>query len=206
MIFQGGKTAARLPQLHIQCFGGRRATLNISNIERVAALYNASRSNGVAALLTNPSLIAPIAVRTYTDRPVSRPKAHTGRTTAAARKAPTTSKTKAAKEPATRTKTAKAKPASKSKVKPKRKPKPKPAKKVRKPKALTEEQKKEKRIKDLKVKALSAPHGLPATAWVVFAAEKTREKRNESLAQSVKAASAQYKALTPEQLEVRSLS
>ena len=163
-------------------------TLNISTIERVAALYNASRSNGFTA---------PIAMRTYTDRPVSRPKAHAERITAAARQARST-KTKAAKKPATRAKTAKAKPKIKSKAK--------PAKKVRTPKALTEEQKKNRTIKDLKAKALSAPHSLPATARVVFAAEKTRKKRNESLAQSVKAASAQYKALTSEQLEVRAPS
>ncbi|KAL2051932.1 hypothetical protein ABVK25_007847 [Lepraria finkii] len=151
MIFQGGRAIGRLPQLSIQCLGGRRAALSSSNVERVAALHNAFQTQYIFDLALKHSLATPNFRRTYADQPVSRPKAHTGRTTTAARKAPTTSKTKAAKKPASKTKAPKAKPKAKSKAKPRIKPKPaKKAKAKPKRKVLAEAQKSAATIKSLR--------------------------------------------------------
>ena len=61
-------------------------------------------------------------------------------------------------------------------------------------------------MKDLKKKALltKAPKPLPSTAWTVFNAERLKNQnvREAGLGPVVKASSAEYKAMTPEQLEV----
>lgn len=198
--------AVRLTQLRLQCPGSHRATLNTLNIERVAALYNVLQSHNISHLPLKTSHIAPLACRTYAGRPVSRPKAHTGRTTTAARKAPTTSKTKAAKKPAPKKTTPKAKPKAKSKAKPRIRSKPKTAKKAkaRPKKVLTEAQKKAATVKDLKATALRSPHGVPSTAWTIFTAEQLKQHKGPAmkLGQIAKEASVQYKQITPEQLEV----
>lgn len=211
MIFQSGRVAVRLPQLRLQCLGGHRATP--SSLERVAALHNVLQAHNISYLPFKTSFITPIAARRYAGRPAgrpaSRPKAHTGRTTTAARKAPTTSKTTAAKKPAPKKTAPKAKPKAKSKAKPRIKPKPKPAKqaKAKPKKILTEVQKQATVIKDLRATALASPHGVPYTAWTVFSAEYIRQhKGSNKLGPIMKEASAQYKQITPEQLEVLSVS
>ena len=201
----------RLPQLQLQCLGGYRATTRIPNIERVTALCDVLQSHNISFLPLKTIFITPATARTYagrpTGRPVSRPKAHTGRTTTAARKAPTTSVTKAAKKPATKTGAPKAKPKARSKAKPRIKPKPKAAKKARaKPgKKLTEAQKKAATVKSLRITALDTPHGVPSTAWQMFAAEKIAQHKGQgmNLGTIMKEASTEYKNISPEQLEVR---
>jgi len=192
----------RLPQLSLQCLGSRR--LGFANTQRAAALYNTFDPRKSIGFANNDSLLTSI-IRTYaTAKPVSRPKAHTGRTTTAARKAPTTSKTKAAKKPAVKktapkaipktkstakpraTSTAKprAKSTAKPKAKPRIKPKPTSAKKAKakpKPKRqkLTPVEKRDNLIKELKKAALKPPHGTSSTAWTVFNGETVKSKSGE---------------------------
>ena len=219
MIFHGGRSVVRLPQLNLQHLRNCRTALSSSRFERVPALYNVSQSQRFSDLFPKCTLSTPSLRRTYAQRAVSRPKAHTGRTTTAARKAPTTSKTKAAKKPAPKKTTPKAVPKAKSKAKPRIKAKPKPAKKKRakakakpKPKAkkprkvLTEAQKSASKTKQLKDTALKIPHKAPATKWQVLLQEKLTAADstvvNGKFGVLVKEASAEYKQLTPEQVEV----
>ena len=203
MMLQGGCSIARLSQLSPQGFGNRR-TLLTSNLDRVRALCNLLASANDAQSELNSRTSTSIPYRTYATRPVSRPKAHTGRTTSSTRKAPTTSATKAAKEPAIKKTTAKSVPKAKSKAKPKANPKPrtkakprikakpKPRKKAKakpKPKrkrvVLTEKGKARKAAKDkiktlkqLTVTALSPPGNTPNTAWKVYSAEFLHSKKD----------------------------
>lgn len=219
MIFQSGRSVIRLPKSNLPSLRNRRTGLSSSRVERVPALYNVFQSQHHFGLVIKSSLITPILRRTYAQRAVSRPKAHTGRTTTAARKAPTTSKTKAAKKPAPKKTTPKAVPKAKSKAKPRIKPKPKPAKKAKakaKPKTkpkpkpkkpkkvLTEVQKSALIKKQLKATALKPPHGVASSTWGVFLAEKLRADSAAAGANFggvIKAAGVEYKQLTPEQLE-----
>ncbi|CAD6589214.1 MAG: hypothetical protein ASARMPRED_003967 [Alectoria sarmentosa] len=215
MISQGSRFVLRLPKLTLQCLGNRTG-LSSSRVERVPALYDIFQSQHLSDLLLKSSLITPILRRTYAQRAVSRPKAHTGRTTTAARKAPTTSKTKAAKKPAPKKTTPKAVPKAKSKAKPRITPKPKPAKKkkaakakakpkpkLRKPKVLTEVQKSALTKRQLKATALKPPHGVASSTWGVFLAEKMRadSAARVNFGSLSKEASAEYKQLTPEKVE-----
>ena len=215
MIFQCRKAAVQLPRLSLQCLANSRRGFATGNLQRVPLVCSISQSFDNPDLFhyANSTKITPY--RTYATTPVSRPKAHTGRTTAA-RKAPTTSRTKAAKKPAPKTKTAKQAPKAKSTAKPKTraKPKRKPATKAkakpkpRKQRALTDEQKKkaeEKKkradINKLKAAALKPPQGISDTAWAVFMGEFFKAG-NGSLPTQSKDASAQFKNLDPERLEV----
>lgn len=219
MIFLGGRSVARLPKLTLQCLSNRRRGLS-SCIERVPTLHDVfqSQHHGKTAL-TKPSILRKsVILRAYAQKAVSRPKAHTGRTTTTARKAPTTSKTKAAKKPAPKKTTPKAVPKAKSKAKPRIKAKPKPAKKKRakakpkpkpKPKkprkVLTEAQKSALTHKQLKATALKPPHKVISSTWGVFLAEKMKANgsaANHNLGGLSREASADYKKLTPEELEV----
>ena len=220
MIFRSGQSVVRLPKSTLQWLSNRRTGLSSSCVERVPALYNVFQPQHDSNLKTRSSLITPVLRRTYAQRAVSRPKAHTGRTTTAASKAPTTSKTKAAKKPAPKKTTPKAVPKAKSKAKPRIKPKPKPAKKRAKAKAkpkpkksklkkpkkvLTDAQKSALIKKQLKATALSPPHGVASTTWQVFTSERMRPDNDAvkiNLGGLMKKASADYKELTPEQLEV----
>lgn len=218
MIFQGGRFVIRLPKLTLQCLGNHRRGFSSSALERVPALHNVFQSQRYCkfALIQPSFLRKSVILRAYAQKAVSRPKAHTGRTTTAARKAPTTSKTKAAKKPAPKKTSPKAVPKAKSKAKPRIKAKPKPAKKKRakakpkpkpkpkKPKKLlTEAQKSALTKKQLKAKALKPPHKNVSTTWGVFLAEKMRANGSaaKDLGGLTKEASAAYKQLTPEQLE-----
>ena len=219
MVFQGRRSVVRLPQLALQYLGNRRTAPSSSCVERVPALYNVFQSQQYSDFAFERHLGTLILRRTYAQRAVSRPKAHTGRTTTAARKAPTTSKTTAAKKPAPKKTTPKAVPKAKSKPKPRIKAKPKPAKKkrakakpkpkpkVKKPKkVLTEAEKLALTKRKLKATALKPPHGVPYTAWTVFLQEKVKTTVSAGgkadLASVAKGTSAEYKQLTPEQVEV----
>lgn len=152
-------------------------------------------------------------------RPVSRPKAHTGRTTATRkpRSAPraTEAGPNAGLASSSQTRNAnrsKAKPKAKSKAKPKAKKKAQPKKKTRKP--LTDEQKaaaadKKKRddLKTLKAKALKPPAKLPATVFQVLVSESSQSLKGRGVAGRLRigditgSASAKYKALSTERRE-----
>ena len=140
-----------------------------------------------------------------------RPKAHTGRATAPKRKTTATTRTatSAAKKPAAAKKKA-AKP--KRKVKAKAKPTPK-----RKTRVLTEQQKatKEKKAnalkkRDLRIRALLTPPAatppkmLPQTAYMVI--NRQNQVKGVRSTENAKANAAKYKALTPEEREVRQAS
>ncbi|KAL6717837.1 hypothetical protein ACLMJK_003922 [Lecanora helva] len=204
-VLQGYRLVVRLPQLGYQ---GSTACLNSYQLQRVASLPKSSQSPGLFDFLLRNSSAKPIACRTYATKPVSRPKAHTGRTTAKPRKAPTTSKTKAAKKPAAKKTSPKAKPKAKSTAKPRSKPKRKAAKKTKakpkpKRKVLTEAEKNARTIRDLKATALKPPTGVPGSAWQVLLTEKQRDKQSpeRGFNERVKSASAEFKGLSPERLE-----
>lgn len=175
-----------------------------------------------------PSIFStPISCRNYADRPISRPKAHTGRTTTSPTRKVTVKSTgatgpkKVIKAKSKATIKAKAKPKAKPKaktktrpkVKSKAKPKAKPKKKISKSQIrgrprLTEKQLEARkatntrlRIVKLKAKALlTRPKILPASAFAVILVEEC--KGNSSIQQGARNASVRYKAITPEQLEV----
>lgn len=167
-----------------------------------------------------PSIFStPISCRNYADRPISRPKAHTGRTTNSPRRKATVKSTGAAGPKVIKAKP-KAKAVPKAKTKAKENPKAKSkAKSKAKPKKisksnivgrprLTEKQLEARkatntrqRITELKAKALlTRPKLLPASAFAVIFAEEC--KGNSSVQQGARNASIRYKAITPEQLEV----
>jgi hypothetical protein len=153
-----------------------------------------------------------------TDVPVARPgrpKAHTGRATASRKKAAAatsdatsaTTKRTATKKPAVKKKPAK--PKRKTKAKAKAKPKAK-----RKTRVLTEQQKanKEKKAaalkqRNLRIAALltppsaTPPKRLPSTAYMVIHQEN--QVKGTSPADNAKANAEKYKALSPEEREVR---
>ena len=213
MIFHSGRSVARL---RAQCFGNCRTLVTFSTTERVPALYTLRLSSHDTTTSVKSNPLSPIIRRAYADRPVSRPKAHTGRTTAAARRAPTTSATKAAKKPAPKKTTPKAVPKAKPRAKPKSKAKPKKkakAKPKQKPKrkVLTEKQKaakslreKREKLKELRKKALlDSPKRASSTAWTVFISERLRAKSKATKPADVfKESRGPFRALTPEQLEV----
>ena len=143
-------------------------------------------------------------------RPVSRPKAHTGRTTTTkkSRAAPKATEAGPSAGVASSSKTrnakrSKAKPKAKSKAKTKARPK----KRTRRP--LTEKQKtaaadKKKRdeLKTLKEKALKPPTNLPSTAFQVLLVELAGRSKGTAIAAISKNAGAEYKALSTERREV----
>lgn len=99
----------------------------------------------------------------------------------------------------------KAKSKSKTKTKPKPKPKPKAKPKPRARKVLTAEEKASKKSKavvaKLKESVLVAPKKLPDTAWLVINSEFIKGK-GVTVSSVSKEASAKYRSLSPEELEV----
>ena len=204
---------------------GQRIGLS-SSVERVPALYNVSQSQHYSTILFKPGLTTSRLRRTYAQKVVNRPKAKAGGATTAATKAakkPVPKKTtpKSLPKAKSKAKPSKKKTKAKTKAKPKAKPKVKKAKakkpKVKKPKAkkpkkaLTAEEKTKETIKKLKAKALKAPTQLATLVWQVFLGEKVKATKkpdgetNGNKTQftvAAKEASAAYKELTPEQLEV----
>lgn len=174
----------------------------------------------------------PISCRNYADRPISRPKAHTGRTTKSPRRKATVkstgakvikAKSKAEAVPKAKTK-AKAKPKAKLKAKPKAKPKSKSkAKSKAKPKAkpkkiskseirgrprLTEKQLEARkatntRLRIVELKAKALLTRPKLLPASAFAVILVEEcKGNSSIQHGARNASVRYRAITPEQLEV----
>lgn len=213
MIPQSGRSVARLPQLRLQCLSNSRRGFGSCHPQRVAIVHSNLQSQNLFDLVHHDFSGKPMPHRTYATKPVSRPKAHTGRTTAA-RKAPTTSKTAAAKKPAAKKTSPKPRPTAKSTAKLRTRAKPKRATKAkakRKPrkrvlsetqKKKVEAQKKRVVIKNLKVTALQPPTGMPSTAWEVFSQEAIRGHKLDRLGAKMKELSTQYKNISPEQLEV----
>lgn len=131
--------------------------------------------------------------------------------TAVAKKKPAARKP--APKKATTKKTTAKKPATRKKVVAKKKPKKKAVKKPapKKKKVLSERQKgliEKKMARDslaaLKVTALAEPKGKPETAWVLFFSEKAKGASGK-IVDAVKAAAAEFKNLSPAELEVRRL-
>ena len=220
MIFHSGRSVARL---RVQCLGSCRTLVTFSSAERAPALYKLNSPSNKTAISARPDFLSTVIRRAYADRPVSRPKAHTGRTTTAARRAPTTSATKAAKKPAPKKTTPKAIPKgrstanakSKSKSKSKSKPKKAKAKPKRKPtkKVLSDKQKAAKTLRDQRTKTkelkevalLDSPKATPSTAWTVFITERNKTRSKDTKTTEVfKEATGPFRNLTPEQLEVSS--
>ena len=187
-------------------------------LQRVSAIFAAlSSSSRPIPSQTINSISSYRRYATTTTKAVSRPKAHTGRTTS-------TTKKSAAKKPATKTvkkptktkakKTA-VKPKAKSKSKSKTKAKPKTRSKTKKPvkrnvkrrtkKPLTEKEAKNKKIRELKAKALQFPKQQPASAWLAFSNNylKENKKPGEKIPGVMKEAAAKYKNIIPEEREVR---
>ena len=217
-MYNGGAPTLLLSTSSLR-YLGQRIGLS-STVQRVPALYNVSQSQHYSTILFKPHLTTSRLRRTYAQKVV---KANTeGATTAA---------TKAAKKPGPKKTTPKSLPKAKSKAKPakkktkaktKAKPKVKKAKakkpEVKKPKAkkpkkeLTAEEKTKETIKKLRAKALKAPHQLASAAWQVFLGEKLKAAGKveggeqaafqKQFAGVAKDASAAYKELSAEQLEV----
>ena len=225
MGVQNGRSIALLAHLKAQSYSSHRT---FSHISRVPALYNVLSSLGNTRNAFNILIATSTQHRTYADRPVSRPKAHTGRLPAS-KKSPTTSTTKAAKTPAKKKTTPKKIPSAtagtatkKKAAKPRIKAKPKKAKAKRKARAkpkkkpLTKEQKaeaktkkaakaKKTKVSDLKKKALVLPSRAEESAWNVFHTEQAKGKKvgQEGFLDLNKNISAAWKSIEPEQLEVR---
>lgn len=200
-----------------------RNELPPSRLEGKAILLGTLPSRFNIGFHAQNGLITPISYRTYADRPVSRPKAHTGRTTATRRKKATTvvTGTKAAEKSSSdaskkvtvkKAKTkAKPKPKSKSKAstgkrsKAKSKPKPKP--KVK--KVLTEKQKdlltlkkEREKIKELKTAALTPPKRTYLSPWIILVSEKSKGRKDPPNTGNMQSLAQEYRALSPEGVEV----
>ncbi|KAF7512448.1 hypothetical protein GJ744_001383 [Endocarpon pusillum] len=142
--------------------------------------------------------------RSYATKP-GKPKAHTGRPAASKRK-PAAARPDAAagvpkKAPSKKTATRK-KPARKAKSKPSPKPKPQGKRKslTDKQKAAKEKKDAGKKKKDLrKIALLDPPKQLPSTAFIVLSTETS--SKGMPVSQHSKELSAQYKSLSPEEME-----
>ncbi len=165
----------------------------------------------------SPSILGQLLSRSYATKP-GKPKAHTGRVAASKRK-PAAAQSDAAagvpkKAPAKKTATATAKkpatkksaakrPARKAKSAPDSKPKPRRRIKIPTEKQILAKEKKDagNKKKDLqKVALLDHPKQLPATAYTVLSVENS--SKGKSITQHSRELSAQYKNLSPEEMEV----
>ncbi|KAL9610709.1 MAG: hypothetical protein Q9167_004601 [Letrouitia subvulpina] len=209
MILRGSRALTRLPQWGTPCVESRSIALLSLHLDRALPFTTGLKScNG--KLEECCSLLTPSTIRTYATEPVSRPKAHTGRTASAPRKkTATASRAKPAKR-ATRKATSKkgkskAKPrtrARSTKARTKAKAKPKPKRKVLtdKQKAELKKKKEATQLKLLKTTALEPPKELPRTAWSVFLAESVKTNKGPVTSRA-KEASSKFKALAPGQRE-----
>jgi hypothetical protein len=158
---------------------------------RVKAADLASRSLAAASIRVNGQSSSPLAnshpaiaypslllYRQFADRAVSRPKAHTGRSTSPLKTSTTKKRT---------TKTTKIKTIAK----------PKPKKKAK--KTLTPEEKQKQEIRKLKKEILTPPKDLPATAWTVLFTEQAKDVPGRV---DATAAAAKYRNLSPSEREV----
>lgn len=222
MIFQGN----RLSHLRLPCFAFRQTEPFPLYAERVPISFNTLLGRYTSVSGNHGGYITRVSYRNYADRAVSRPKAHTGRTTtASSKKAATTTKvtvkpkTKTAKEKAK----PKPKPGTKAKAKPRAKPKakrkpiskrktkakakPRPRKKI-----LTEQQKEKlaankarQNIRHLKATALDPPEqkkGKNVFTVVLSEISKEPDFAKAAIGPLSREAGARYKALSPERREV----
>ncbi len=189
--------------------------------ERVSASFSQLLGRFRLDTGAQSSSSTPISRRNYADRPVSRPKAHTGRTKSAPRKKTVgdTGKTESTGRKSSVGKAkAKSSPKAKVKAKPKktikRKAKPKKTTKRKPKKVLTEEQKaglvttkNKSKIRELKEKALKSPPSGATTAWAVYLKEQWNEIKASTqavtLSDVVKQATTRFRELKPEETEVR---
>lgn len=227
MILQGSRVIARLSNFSSQCLDKR---LSLAwNISRVSTQHRPCPEGHGAICTFKPTLSTSLPYRPYATNAtnaVSRPKAHTGRTTSAPRKKAATTKAltsgstaagtepaakkPAAKKPAAKKPTAKKKARrgpkkSKSRTRAKSTKAPKKPAKAKKSKLTPEQEKEQKRrseIKNLKAKALTPPKGLPSTAYIVFNTEKYKNTRTRIDQGAAKECSAQYRSFSPEEREV----
>jgi hypothetical protein len=194
------KSSARTRALHQALVSRNAATLSaVRALSRAhQAAGDAYRSYATTTAATTPTATVKKAVKA---KAVTKAAPKKKATTTTARKTSTTAAKAPAKKPATKSVAgrAKARPAAK-KAAPK-----KPAAKKRVKKVLTPEEKSKLKIKELRKIALREPVS-PATlsSWVAFVAEKLGGKSGEEGAVSsrIRAVSAEYKALTPAELEV----
>ncbi|KAL9121728.1 MAG: hypothetical protein Q9187_001709 [Circinaria calcarea] len=224
MIARAGRVLVRLYPTATYTVKHRVASIAIPTVcQRVSAAYSTEASVSPSQPV-QVDIAIPAPQRAHKSKPVSRPKAHTGRTTSSPRKTKPKTVTKTTEGlPDTAAKKV-AKPRAKASPKPKatkktkvkkpkakepaaKEPKVKPAPKRRGRKALTEEQKsaaaakaKREQIKELKKTALKPPKGLMTTAFQVVLAEQIKEGKTD-LPTSAKIASEKYKNLIPEELE-----
>lgn len=229
MIFRTGHGIGCWSQLRIVSLGGHGSKLALTNLERVGAssIGIALARLRAANSWANATVTSPLCRRTYANRAVSRPKAHTGRTTSAPRKkAATRTRTKSAAQPKRKKASAPKKRRSATRAKSRskaRRPrktsraKPKAKRRTKKPlsKTATQNLANRKRIdevKRLKERALSPPTSTErgSNSWVAFLAEQRRELResgnpllNRPVSEFAQAMKAKYLALSPAQLEVR---
>ncbi|KAL8967748.1 MAG: hypothetical protein Q9183_002775 [Haloplaca sp. 2 TL-2023] len=227
MIFKEYRALGRLSSFSSQCLNKRITPSLAFNVARVTPALQHHFAAQQATAPFNLTQISVVGCRSYATNAVSRPKAHTGRTTSAPRKKKTASKAvasasdstsdaaakvpkKAAAKKSTSSKTTK----SKSKSKPRTKAKSTKARKKTtkakakpKKKAQTPEEKSRLAIKQLKITALTPPKGLPATALQVILIEVTQKGKNEATGQGQKvpalmaSAATKYRSLTPEERE-----
>lgn len=227
MILQSHRALARLSHFSSQCLD-KRVPLAL-NVTRVSTQIQSRLANYDALGTSTPTFSSSLPYRPYATNAVSRPKAHTGRTTSAPRKKAETAKATTSdaaattKKPATKKPAAKKSAAKKPKTSPKKKSKPrtraKSTKARKKPtkakkRRLTPKQKEEQAkqkgrqtLKDLKEKALTIPKKLPATAYSVLLSEQMKARRaggkRDPTRVITKDCGTMYHSLSPEQREVR---
>lgn len=176
---------------------------------RVSAPYS-TEASVTSSQPVQIDIAIPSPQRARKSKPVSRPKAHTGRTTSSPRKKKPKAVTEIAEGSSEPTANKIAKPRAKSSPKSKaaKKPKAKPAPKRKEKKPLTEGQKsaattkaKRTHIQELKKIVLTPPKKLPATAYQVIQAEVAKEGKT-TVPIIARTSSEKYKNLIPEELEV----
>ena len=214
MLSVFGRTAVRSYPHSSQAFSYRVESVSLLCLRVSAAITGPSITHNSSCMSLQ---------RNYATKPVSRPKAHTGRTTRSPRNANSTTKSESTRASSDDTVLEKTKPKIKANVKSKSRPKtkakprtkakakaksrPKKTRVAKKPQ--TEEQKvaaaqkaKRKKILILKKDALRPPTRPASSAWQAILNEKLSSKRGASLIDLVKEASREYKNLTPEGREV----
>ncbi|KAI4141036.1 MAG: hypothetical protein LQ341_003628 [Variospora aurantia] len=219
------KATADAILMNSQCLD-KRVSLAL-NVTRVSTQIQSRLANYDPLGTSTPTFSSSLPYRPYATNAVSRPKAHTGRTTSAPRKkaetaqATTSDAAATTKKPPTKKPAAKKSAAKKPKTSPKKKSKPRTrAKSTRarkkptkaKKRRLTPKQKEEQAkqkgrqtLKDLKEKALTIPKKLPATAYSVLLLEQMKARRaggkRDPTRVITKDCGTMYHSLSPEQRE-----
>jgi hypothetical protein len=181
MLFKGASGGRAVRLLHgVNALPLRVKAADLASRSLAAASIRANGQSSFPLANSHPAIAHPSLLlhRQFADRVVvSRPKAHTGRSTSPR-------KTSTTKKRTTKTKTA-------------AKPKPKPKKKVKKP--LSPEDKQKQEVRKLKKEILKPPKELPATAWTVLFAEQSKGVPGRI---DAAAAAAKYRNLSASEREV----